>query len=100
MSDYCIEHATAIKENEQRSKSNQHRIETLEENQKILHDMNKNIAVIAKQTTGQDEQIKEVKNDVKELKDKPIKRWDLIVATIITAVTTALATAIVAGVIK
>lgn len=60
----------------ERSKSNTHRIDKLEEQQTLLHEMNKNIAVIAEQTKDTKEDLKGVKKDVEEIKSKPHKLVD------------------------
>ena len=60
----------------ERSKSNTHRIDKLEEQQALLHEMNKNIAVIAEQTKDTKEDVSGLKTDVEELKSKPNKLLD------------------------
>lgn len=88
-----IERLVAV---EQSTKSAHHRIDAIEQNQKILMDMNASIKALTEQAQSQKEDLQEfkkdikedideVKNDVKELKEKPAKRWDLITTTIITA---------------
>ena len=59
-----------------RSKSNTHRINKLEEQTQLMHDMNKNIAVIAEQTKDTKDDVKSLKTDVEEIKSKPNKLID------------------------
>lgn len=59
-----------------RSKSNTHRIDKLEEQQTLLHEMNKNIAVIAEQTKDTKEDVTGLKKDVEEIKSKPNRLID------------------------
>lgn len=82
-------------ETESRSKSNTHRIDKMEENQKILLEMSSNIKVIAEQNKAQNEKINCIESDVKELKETPKKRYDLIITTIITVIITAVLTSLV-----
>ncbi len=94
-------YAERIRAVEESAKSAHKRINKLEENQAILMDMNASIKALAEQAQRQKEEmhefkkdikedIDEVKNDVKELKEKPAKRWDLIVTAIITAIVSGL----------
>jgi len=96
---------------EQSAKSAHKRIDKLEENQEILLEMNTNIQKLAEQTKSQKEDlqnfkvdikedINEVKSDIKDLKEKPGKRWDLIVTAIISAVATGLVGSLLAILIK
>jgi predicted ribosome quality control (RQC) complex YloA/Tae2 family protein len=85
---------------EQSAKSAHHRIDKLEENQEILLEMNGNIRVLTEQTKKQNEELGEVKKDVKDLKEKPAKRWDLIITVIITASVTGIISFILAQVLK
>jgi len=78
-----IERLTEV---EQRTKSNAHRIEELEGNQKILYEMNTNIKLLAQQGVQHTQKIECIEQDVKVLKDKPARRWDLVITCIITAV--------------
>ena len=79
-------------------------IKDIKTDNKILHEMNTNIAVLAKNYEYQGKKIdcietdlKELKNrpipditeletDVKELKEKPAKRWDALTAVLIATI--------------
>lgn len=104
----CVERIVAV---EASAKSAHHRIDTVEETQRILMDMNASIKTLTEQSKVQKEDmqefkkdikedINEVKSDVKELKEKPAKRWDLIITVMITAVVTGLVSFAIAQIIK
>lgn len=59
-----------------RSKSNTKRLDKLEEQQKLLHEMNKNIAVIAEKTNDTKEDVTVLKKDMEEIKSKPNRLLD------------------------
>jgi len=89
MDERWIERLTEV---EQRSKSNTHRLDGIEDNQKILYEMNTNIKLLAQQGIQHTQKIECIEQDVKVLKDKPAKRWDLVVTCLITAVVSVLIT--------
>ena len=79
-----IEHR--LTEVEQRSKSNTHRLETLEKEHEALHTMAASMQVMAAEQKHQTEAIESVKTDVGRLEgkvdvleEKPGKRWDSLV---------------------
>jgi phage-related minor tail protein len=112
--EHCKDHTSYIERIrgvEESTKSAHLRINKLEENQEILMDMNASIKALTEQSKGQKEDmlnfkkdikedINEVKNDVKELKEKPAKRWETIVTTIITVFVSGLVGAVLALIIK
>ncbi|MEN6313266.1 MAG: hypothetical protein ABFD25_03340 [Clostridiaceae bacterium] len=63
-------------------------IKEIKSDNKILHEMNKNIAVLANNYENQGKKIDVIEKDVKELKEKPVKRWDTVTTVIITAIVT------------
>lgn len=65
-----------LAETSSRSKSNTHRIDKLEEQTRLMHEMNKNIAVIAEQTKDTKDDVKSLKTDVEEIKSKPNRLVD------------------------
>lgn len=77
-------------DNEQRSKSNQHRIEQLEERQENLDKLVSSVAVIAEKQNRMEADVGDIKRDVKALTEKPGKRWDGIVDKIISAIIAAI----------
>ena len=86
-----IEHR--LTEVEQRSKSNMHRLETLEKEQEAIHSMASSLQVMAAEQKHQTEAIQSVKTDVGRLEgkvdvleSKPGKRWDGLVDKLIWGV--------------
>ena len=75
-----------LTEVDERSKSNTHRLDAVEKRQGELDKLVSTVAVIAtKQQTIEDD-VKEIKTDVKFLSEKPAKRWDGAVDKIIMTV--------------
>lgn len=63
-------------ENEQRSKSNTKRIDKLEERVDNVENLAASMAAMAQKQEHMDTDIKEIKQDVKAIVEKPGKRWD------------------------
>lgn len=75
-----------LTEVDERSKSNTHRLDAVEKRQGELDRLVSTVAVIAtKQQTIEDD-VKEIKADVKVLSEKPVKRWDGAVDKVIMTV--------------
>ena len=75
-----------LTEVDERSKSNTHRLDAVEKRQGEFDRLVSTVAVIAtKQQTIEDD-VKEIKTDVKCLSEKPAKRWDGVVDKIIMTV--------------
>ena len=79
-----------LTEVEERAKSNQHRIEDIEKRQDNLEELTATVQVLATKEANVEETVTEIKNDVKELTNKPIKRWDGIVDKIIFTIVAAI----------
>ena len=77
------EQALKLKEVEERSKGNQRRIEGLEKKVDDLSDVVGVLQAMKKDLEFLATTVNETKNDVKELKDKPAKRWEDLVGKII-----------------
>ncbi len=84
------ERVTAV---EQRCKSNGHRIDKVEQEQAVIHELAASIRVMASEQKHTSDTIREVKEDVSRLDGKvdalelkPGKRWESIVDKIIWAV--------------
>ena len=75
---------------EDRSKSNTRRIEELEKRQDNLDDLVSTVKVLATREENVENDVKEIKKDVKTLTDKPAKRWDGLVDKIIMTVAAAI----------
>ena len=74
---------------EDRSKSNTRRIEELEKRQDNLDDLVSTVKVLATREENVENDVKEIKKDVKSLTDKPAKRWDGLVDKIILTIAAA-----------
>ena len=77
-------------DNEQRSKSNQHRIEQLEERQENLDKLVSSVAVIAEKQNRMEADVGDIKRDMRTLTEKPAKRWDGIVDKVISILVAAI----------
>lgn len=75
-----------LTEVEERSKSNQHRIEDVERRQDNLEELTTTVRVLATREENVENTVKEIKDDVKTLTDKPAKRWETVIAAVITGV--------------
>lgn len=76
-----VEHR--LTECEERSKSNTHRLDEVEKRQEDLTDLVTSVKVLATREERLETDVKEIKEDVKTLTDKPAKRWDNLVNQII-----------------
>ena len=74
-----------IAEIEARSKSNTHRIDDLEADNKALHQLATSVEVLATKQETIEADISEIKDDVKSLKAMPGGKWEALVKTILTA---------------
>ena len=85
----------AAHDNAQRSKSNTHRIDRLEERQDSLDKLVASVAEMATKQNVMEGDIAEIKSDVKKITSKGAARWDGIVDKMLFSVAAALATYIV-----
>ena len=74
---------------EERSKSNSHRIDELEKRQDNLEELTGTVKVLAVREQNVENDVKEIKNDVKSLTSKSGKLWDSMVEKIILTVAAA-----------
>lgn len=82
-----VEHRlTAV---EDRAKSNTKRIDEVEKRQDNLDDLVSTVKVLANREENVESDVKEIKNDVKELTSKSAKRWDGFIDKVIWAVAAA-----------
>ena len=82
-----LEYEHRLTEVEQRSKSNQHRLEDVERRQDNLDKLVSTVEVLAVKETNVENDVKEIKNDVKSLAQKPAQRWEMLVLEIIKLLT-------------
>lgn len=76
---------------EDRSKSNTHRLDEMERRQDNLDELVGTVKVLAVREENVENDVKEIKSDVKSLTSKPAKRWDSLVNQSITIVVAAVA---------
>ena len=84
-----IEHR--LTEVEVRSKSNAKRLEDMERRQDDLDRLVSTVEVLAVREQSVENDVKEIKSDVKSLASKPAKRWDSLVNQVITIIVAAIA---------
>lgn len=83
-----IEHR--LTELEAKAKSNSIRLDEVERRQDNLEELTSTVKVLAVREENVEKDVKEIKTDVKNLSDKPGKRWDNLVDKIVWAVAAAL----------
>ena len=83
-----IEHR--LTEVEVRSKNNEERIEAVEKRQDNLDELVSTVKVLVNREERVEEDVREIKTDVKSLTEKPAKRWDTMVDKIMWAVLAAI----------
>ena len=71
------------------AKSNKKRIDNLEEEQKELRNLTTAVSQMVIEQKNMRDDLVEMKNDVKQIKEKPGKRWDMIAEKVLTLVTAA-----------
>lgn len=86
-----MEHERRLTEVEERSKSNTHRLDEVEKRQNNLDKLAASVEVLAVKESNVENDVKEIKSDVKTLTTKPAKRWDNLINQIITIVVAAIA---------
>ena len=87
MDEKDIEHR--LTEVEGRSKSNTHRLDELERRQDNLDDLVSTVKVLAVREETVENDVKEIKEDVKMLTSKPGKMWDSMVEKIVLTIAAA-----------
>lgn len=84
-----FEHERRLTEVESRSKSNAHRLDDVERRQDNLDELVGTVKALAVREENMENDVKEIKSDVKSLAGKPGQRWDGLVDKIIWAVAAA-----------
>lgn len=72
-----------LQEATDRSLRNEERIEKLESENGVLHQLATSVAVMAEQLKTLNTNVSTMSNEVEELKEKPGKRWDRIIENVI-----------------
>lgn len=78
-----LDHEKRLTDVENRAKSNTHRLDEVEKRQDNLDELVASVAVFAKEQEHIQQDVKEIKADVKALTDKPGKRWEGLVDKIL-----------------
>ena len=84
-----FEHEKRLTEIEERSKSNSHRIDSLEKRQDDLDELVGTVKVLAIREENVENDVKEIKSDVKSLTGKSGKLWDGMIENIIMLIVAA-----------
>lgn len=71
-----FEHERRLTETEARSKSNTKRIDEMEKKQGDIADLVSSVKILADREVRVEKDVKEIKDDVKDLKSKPGKLWE------------------------
>lgn len=79
-----LEHEKRLTEVEARSKSNAHRLDEVEEKQGILNDLVVSVKLLADREKRVEDDVGEIKEDVKTLTGQSGKKWDGLMNTIMT----------------
>lgn len=87
--DACEHRLTSV---EERSKSNTIRLDELEKRQDDLDELVGTVKVLAVREENVEINVKEIKSDVKNLTNKPAKKWENITETIMVVIITAFIT--------
>lgn len=78
-----LEHEKRLTQVEARSKSNAHRLDEVKKKQNDLSELVGTVKVLATKEEQVETVVKEIKDDVKTLTNKPAKKWESLVSEII-----------------
>lgn len=84
-----LEHEKRLTEVESRSKSNMRRLDEVEKRQDNLDELVGTVKALAVKEENVESVVKEIKDDVKTLTNKPAQRWDGLVDKIILTIAAA-----------
>lgn len=84
-----LEHEKRLTEVEARSRSNAHRLDDVERRQDNLDELVGTVKALAVREENMENDVKEIKSDVKSLAGKPGQRWDNLVDKIVWAIAAA-----------
>lgn len=76
---------TAIAQIEARSKSNTHRLDEQEKRIDNIEELTTSVKVLATREERVERDVGEIKTDVKKLAEKPSRRWEKVVDTVLAA---------------
>lgn len=78
--------ALAQQKTEDRSLRNEGRIKKLESEHETLHTLATSVAVMAERMTSMDTKMDTLTTKVEEIEQKPAKRWETVIACVITGI--------------
>lgn len=84
-----LDHEKRLTETEARSKSNAHRLDEVEKRQNNLDELVGTVKALAVREENMENDVKEIKSDVKNLAGKPGQRWENLVDKVLWAVAAA-----------
>ena len=87
-----------LAETEQRARSNMHRIEKLEQQQKDLNKLVTAVEVLASREKSVETDVKEIKADVKTITQKSGRRWDAMIDSVLYVLIGAVLSLLMTGV--
>lgn len=85
-----LEHERRMTEIDARSKSNTKRIDEMEKRQDDLAELVSTVKVLALREAKVENDVEEIKNDIKSLTNKPAQRWENLIDKTITTIVAAL----------
>lgn len=85
---------------EDRTKSNTHRIDSLEEKVENIHELATSVKLLASETKAMREDVNKMDNRLKIVEEKPAKNWDKVTMTIIGTVVGAIAGGFIGLILK
>ncbi len=94
------EMAVALADVDARARSNTHRLDKMEERQDNLDKLVTAVAGVQKDLEHTQQDVGEIKSNVKAMMDGPKKHWDAAIVAIITGIVSALVGAAMALIIK
>lgn len=84
-----LEHEQRLTAVESRAKSNAHRLDSVEKRQNNLDELVGTVKALAVREENMENDVKEIKSDVKSLAGKPGQRWENLVDKVLWAVAAA-----------
>lgn len=78
-----------LTECEERSKSNTKRLNEIAKRQDDITDLVSSVKVLASREERVEEDVKEIKTEVKKINEKPAKRWETVVTYVIAGIVAA-----------
>jgi hypothetical protein len=81
--------ALKLQETTDRSLRNEGRIEKLEDENSVLHQLATSVAVLAEQMRTMNKNVTTLTTEVEELRGRPAKKWDGLVSAVIAALAAA-----------